>query len=115
MFSKLMELTGWTKPVVICGVVVASLLALGVAKCTYDRNLIANHEAKTEARIQKKAREADQKAADERIENDRENRRIERLYNDAIREGDDPRIALACVRLRRAGYSEDQLPAPCRP
>ena len=115
MINWIIGVTGWSKAAVLCGVVAACLLAVGVAKCQYDKNLIENHEARVAVEINKKAREADQKAADQRIKDALENEQNRKDYEEVIKGSPDPRVALACERLRRAGWTEDRLPAPCRP
>jgi Tfp pilus assembly protein PilE len=54
------------KPVLIALAVVAAVLALGVAKCAYDRSIIRAHDTKQEAELATKARPADAKAAEAR-------------------------------------------------
>lgn len=47
------------KPALIALGVIALTIGLGVAKCTYDRSVIANHENATTAKMLPKLREAD--------------------------------------------------------
>ena len=44
-------------------VILAVLALLGVGKCTYDANVIENHEAKTSAKLERTGRKADASAA----------------------------------------------------
>lgn len=44
-------------------VVVAALALLGIGKCTYDGNVIEDHEATTSAKLERSGRQADASAA----------------------------------------------------
>lgn len=45
-------------------IVIAAVVAvLGIGKCTYDANVVENHEAKTSAKLERSGRKADASAA----------------------------------------------------
>jgi hypothetical protein len=101
----------FAKAAVIAALVFGTLTMLGVAKCTYDRNVIEKHEA----RIQNRARPATDKAADERARDTIQNARNEQERHDVIAAQPDQPIAptsraLACKRLSDAGKH----PPACR-
>lgn len=118
MIAWLIKLTGLDALVVKIGLVVLVLAAFGVAKCSYDRAVIAEHDAEitrktTETDFEAKLDAADQRARDQAgIADD------ERKRSDAIQKAPDSkpsaaRNALNCERLRRAGTDTSRL-AACR-
>jgi hypothetical protein len=101
----------FAKVAVIAALVFGTLTLLGIAKCTYDRNVIEKHEAK----IQERAKPATDKAAEERArdtiaqaKNEEEAHNAVHSVPDAIPAG--PSHALACQRLHKLGRN----PAACR-
>ncbi len=91
------------RPLAFAALALVLLSLLAVAKCSYDRAVIAKHEAKTEAR----ARPATDKAADERARDAIANAKTEKELHDAIAAQPDQPIsptsrALSCERLRKA-------------
>ena len=52
MIALLMRLTGLSRGLTIAGLVTLAILGLGVAKCRYDRSVIAAHEAQVGANTQ---------------------------------------------------------------
>lgn len=101
----------FAKFAVIAALVFGTLTLLGIAKCTYDRNLIKSHEAK----IQERARPATDKASEERARDTIVQAKNEQEAHNAIHSVPDaapagPSHALACERLRKRGNA----PAACR-
>lgn len=93
---------------------VIAILAIG--KCTYDRRLIADHDAKVTQKTLTTDTKAKDKAADQRV--------TDTLAIDAAQKGrdneiakapaarpDDARNRLNCERLRRAGKDTSGYPA----
>ena len=112
-------LTG-AKSAIITGVVcVAICLPLGYCEGYKAADAKAQAQiALANAEAVKKAKDADEVAAVERVSDALENAKAEQELTDAIVETPDTvpdavRVQLGCERLRRAGVSD--LPAPCRP
>lgn len=100
----------FAKYAVIAAMVFGTLTILGVAKCTYDRNVIEKHDAK----IQERAKPATDKAADERAKDTIAQAKNEEEAHNAVHSVPDaapagPSHALACQRLRKRGHA----PASC--
>lgn len=106
--------------------VAALALILGAVSCI--RRDAARDERVRQEQINERAKaEADRRnaAAREKAETRRQDdaRAVDQAQkgrDDAIRSDDpgapaDPRVRLACERLRRAGTAADRLPEPCRP
>lgn len=107
---KAAKLASWAA----LAVLVAAILAIG--KCTYDRRLIADHDAKVTQKTLTTDTKAKDKAADQRV--------TDTLAIDAAQKGrdneiakapaarpDDARNRLNCERLRRAGKDTSGYPA----
>ena len=106
----------FAKAAVIAALVTILVAGLGVAKCSYDRNVIEHHEAKQEAATAKADRAADAKAADQRRTDDArttaEAVEIKEAIDEAKRSGADPRAAYyECVRRQQAARRTGQ-PSP---
>lgn len=63
MIALLMRLTGLSRGFTIAALVSLAVLGLGVAKCRYDRGVIAAHEAQVGAQVQASAAAAATTAA----------------------------------------------------
>lgn len=90
----------------IAGLIVAIVTLLALAKCTYDRNLTARHDAAQEAQIAPAVRAADASAADARLSDQKRNQAHENAERAAIAPLPDARLsdrqrARACSVLRR--------------
>lgn len=101
----------FAKPVLIAGLFALALAAFGLGKCAYDRSVISNHEAK----IERRAKPATDKAASERATDTIANAKHEQELHDAVHSVPDappsgPSHALACKRLRDSGRN----PPACR-
>lgn len=95
-----------------------ALAVSAVAKCTYDRNLIATHDAKVSAETVAKDVEAKDAAALERARDTIAIDEAEKERNDVIQKGpagrpDDARTRLNCRRLQRSGQDTSGI-AACR-
>lgn len=92
--------------------------ALSIAKCTYDRNLIADHDAKVTTKTlttdtKAKADAAEQRGADTIAIDTAEKERNDAINAAPAARPDDARNRLNCDRLRRAGKDTSGYPA-CR-
>ena len=101
----------FAKFAVIAALVTLLIVGFGVAKCAYDRSVIDKHEQK----IERRARPATDKAADERANDAISNAKREEELHDVIAAQPDQPIAptsraLSCQRLRNAGRN----PPSCR-
>jgi hypothetical protein len=108
----------FAKPVLIAGLFVLALAALGLGKVAYDRSVIRQHEAKQDAATAKADRKADTHAADQRRTDDArstaESAEIKEAVDEARRIGRDPRAAYyECVRKQQAARRERKPPADC--
>lgn len=107
------------KPVLIAALVALALAGLGIAKCSYDRSIIATHDAKAGAKAAAQNDGAKDAAATERRADDRRISEQEKGLNDAIAKAPPgapgpATVALGCERLRRQGARAADLPAACR-
>lgn len=80
-----------------------------------DRAAIKRDRIETNAKVRERQLEAAEKAARERLRNDRTNRDLVEAYTDAINHpepGDhvDPGVRLACEQLRRDGQDTSGFP-----
>lgn len=96
----------YAKIAVIGALVTLLVVGLGVAKCAYDKSVIASHEAKQDAANAKADRKADTKAAEQRRTDDarstKEETEIKEAVDEARRTGADPRAAYyECVRRQQ--------------
>lgn len=100
-------------------IVIALLLAvLGVGKCTYDRSVVAKHEAKVSGKALAVDAAAKDEAAAQRAADTIAIDQAEKERKDAIAQGpagrpDDARNRLNCQRLRRSGIDTAAF-AECR-
>jgi hypothetical protein len=106
----------FAKGAVIAALIAIAIAALGIGKCTYDKRVIANHDAKQEAATAKADRQADAKAAEQRRADDSrstaEATEIKETIDEAKRTGADPRAAYyECVRKQQAARRERK-PSP---
>lgn len=103
----------------IAGAIVALGAVLTLAKCGYDRSVIANHEAAQEAKIAPVIRQADANAADARTHDLRRNLNDEAAERAAVAPLPDTGLsarqrARACAILRRqAAERGHESPAGC--
>lgn len=97
-------------------IILLAVAILAIGKCTYDRRLIADHDAKVTQKTLAIDTKAKDKAADQRV--------TDTLAIDAAQKGrdneiakapaarpDDARNRLNCERLRRAGKDTSGYPA----
>jgi hypothetical protein len=108
--------TGLGKAASTFGLIAAVIMALGVAKCAYDRSIIKNHDAKITNETLKTDAVAKENAAVERADDIQTINQAEKERTDAIRKATDSkpsaaRNAINCERLRRAGKDTAGLPA----
>jgi len=103
------------KAVAYASLAVAVLALLGLAKCTYDRSLIRNHDAEVTAETVKKDSAAKEHASEERANDTAIINQAEKDRNDAINKGPAVKPSPAsirhnCERLRRAGTDTTRIP-----
>jgi hypothetical protein len=103
------------KAVAYASLAVAVLALLGLAKCTYDRSLIRNHDAEVTAETVKKDSAAKEQASEERANDTAIINQAEKDRNDAINKGPAVKPSPAsirhnCERLRRAGTDTTRIP-----
>lgn len=108
----------FAKPAIYAALITLAVLALGVAKCTYDHRIIAAHEAKQDAANAKADRKADQKAAEQRRTDDTRLQTETQEIKDAVQKaGSDPAARRAayydCVRKQQLARSKHLQPASC--
>lgn len=108
----------FARPVAYAALAFVLLAMLGIGKCTYDRAVIAKHEAKQDAANAKADRKADAKAADQRRVDDArlttEQQAIKEAIDEAKRIGADPRrVYYDCVREQQRARAERKSPAFC--
>ncbi|MXO64843.1 hypothetical protein [Altericroceibacterium endophyticum] len=114
--ARFVGLRPWV--VITAGLVV--LLAAGtIGKCTYDRQVIADHVSQANNQTLSRTIETNDEAASEQLADHDRLSILQRNYDDALHDPPagsslDPRIRIDCQRLRHAGYGETDLPAPCR-
>lgn len=106
----------FAKPLIIGAAVVLVVLALGVAKCRYDANLIRNDRLQENTKTLERKVDADSNASEQRRDDDATIARQEKELHDAVAKVPDSapdatRIALGCERLRRAGTDTSGIPA----
>lgn len=118
--NLIMKLTGLSRGLSIAALGIAALgLGYGGFKLwlwLHDRAVIEKHDDAVNLENEKGAREADSKAADQRLRDAEAQREQERALTDAInnpKPGDsaDPHVRLDCERLRRAGQNTAAIPA----
>lgn len=99
-------------------IIIMIIAALSIAKCTYDRELIADHDAKVTTKTlttdtKAKAEASEQRAADviaiDRAEKERNNE----IAKAAPGRPSDAAVRLGCERLRQAGKATGDI-AACR-
>lgn len=100
----------FVKPAAIGSVFVLLIALLSLGKCVYDRHVVNSYVAG----VQQKAAPATEKAADQRVKDDRANFQNEKELHDAINAAPGGTLspaahALACQRLHKAGRH----PASC--
>lgn len=103
------------KAVAYASLAVGVLALLGLAKCSYDRSLIRNHDAEVTAETVKKDSAAKEQASEERANDTAVINQAEKDRNDAINKGPAVKPSPAsvrhnCERLRRAGTDTSRIP-----
>lgn len=97
--------------------VVALVIGLGVAKCTYDRNLISGHTAKQDASNSKADRKADARAGETRRTDDsrleQEKRELERAQANAQNDTDRRIARHRCLGLQQSARAAGRQPPAC--
>lgn len=115
--SFLMRVTGLSKVLVTGGLIAALILALGLAKCAYDRSIISNHDAKVEAAAARADQRADTRAADQRRADDaRLTTEAQELGRATENAPSDEARRLArhrCLRLQQAARRDGKLSPAC--
>jgi uncharacterized protein HemX len=96
-------------------VLLVALLAVG--KCTYDRSVIRNHEAKQDAANAKADRAADQKAAEQRRADDsrltQEANELNRSTAHAQTNHDRSSARFRCIKLQQDARAAKRKPPSC--
>ncbi len=107
---------------VIASLAIALFMILGVAKCSYDRSIIASHDAAQSAATAKADRKADDAAANTRRADDsrlaQERAQLEKVKTNAKSRDDakDPNgvaARLRCIRLQQAARASNSQPPAC--
>jgi hypothetical protein len=102
---------------VYAGLAILVVVALGMAKCTYDRSIIQRHELKIEAEVAKADRKADNKAAEQRrVDDSRLVVEANELKKVQANAQDDIARRLAkhrCLRMQQAARRENKPPPSC--
>lgn len=89
-------------------------LFLFIAKCTYDANVIEEHEGKVTKEIQQTDTKAKEQASERRAEDELKIEKAQRSRNDEIAKAtagkpSDAAIRLGCERLRQAGRDTSRI------
>jgi hypothetical protein len=104
-----------SKAIMIVGLVLLVLAVLGVAKCSYDRKLIRNHEAEQRAETAKADRKADNNAAVQRRADDArvvdEATQLGKVQANATTDADRRLARHRCLRLQQQAR-RDGKPSP---
>jgi hypothetical protein len=116
LFGKLGIPPQFRKAALIGTVIVLLVALLAVGRCTYDRSVIRNHEAKQDAANAKADRAADQKAAEQRRADDARSTTEAQQIKEAVNEaGNDPAARRAayyrCVRAQQSARKSGK-PSP---
>lgn len=106
---------GLRKLVAWVGLILLAVSVLGLAKCSYDRNLIRKHDAEVTAETLKKDSAAKEQAATERATDTAIISKAEKERNDAINNGPAVKPSPAsirhnCERLRKSGADTSRIP-----
>lgn len=98
-------------------IALAVLVALGTAKCLYDRAVISRHAAGQEAATAKADRKADAKAAEQRRADDarivQESTQLEKVQANANTEMERRLARHRCLRLQQSARAEHRQPPTC--
>lgn len=94
---------------------IALIALLGLAKCSYDRSLIRQHDAEVTAETVRKDSAAKEQAATERATDTAIISKAEKERNDAINNGPAVKPSPAsirhnCERLRKSGADTSRIP-----
>jgi hypothetical protein len=113
LIAKFAGVPTWARYV---AAVVALIALLGMAKCSYDRGIIKDHDADVTAETVKTDGAAKEKAAEERGADKATIDKAEKDRSDAINQATDGKpsdasIRLNCERLRRAGKDTSRIAA----
>lgn len=109
----------FAKAAVLAAAIAALVVLLSLAKCAYDRNLVAAHDAEQDAQLAPAIRQADANAADARISDLKRSQADEDAERAAVAPLPDARLSdrqrqRACAILRRqAAERRGQSPAGC--
>jgi hypothetical protein len=100
------------------GMILALLLVLSVAKCTYDKGVIEEYTAEQTAANAKADRKADQAAAEQRRVDDarlnQEATQLTEIANDPTVSSMDRRIARhRCIQLQQSARTNGSEPPSC--
>jgi hypothetical protein len=106
----------WAKPAAFGLLGLVLLLAMWGGTCAYNHHVIAQHEAKVEAKTAKADRKADNNAADQRRTDDARSTTEATEIKEAVNEaGNDPAARRAayyrCVQLQQSARS-NRKPSP---
>lgn len=113
LIAKLVGIPTWVR---YAALAVALVALLGVAKCSYDRGVIEDHDAAVTAKTVQVDGKAKERAAEERGEDKAQIDQAEKERSDAIKKAPDSgpsaaSIRLNCERLRRAGKDTSRIAA----
>jgi hypothetical protein len=97
-------------------IALAVAILLGVAKCTYDRNLIDRHDAEVTGKTLRTDAKAKEDASERRAADTIANDTAEKERNDEIAKAapgrpSDAAVRLGCQRLRQAGKDTSRIAA----
>jgi len=108
----------WARAAAWAALVILIVMALGVAKCTYDGRIIEAHDAKVTQKTLRTDAAAHDAAAEQRAKDAISNDTAAKERKDAIEQAapgrpSDAAIRLGCERLRQAGTDTSGI-AACR-
>ena len=108
----------WARAAAWAALVILIVMALGVAKCTYDGRIIEAHDAKVTQKTLRTDAAANDAAADQRAKDAISNDTAAKERKDAIEQAapgrpSDAAVRLGCERLRQAGQDTSGI-AACR-
>jgi hypothetical protein len=117
LFGKLGIPPQFRKAALIGTVIVLLVALLAVGRCTYDRSVIRNHEAKQDAANAKADRAADQKAAEQRRADDsrltQEANELNRSTAHAQTNHDRSSARFRCIKLQQDARAAKRKPPSC--
>jgi uncharacterized protein HemX len=108
----------FAKPVLIAGLFVLALAALGLGKCAYDRSVIRQHEQKAALQQAQRERKADANLQTQKTRDDAAAQQRQQEIDNATRNIPDQapsarQRARACVELRREAQQHGKPQPAC--